>query len=145
MSGLTILPFAPEDAMDLMKSARETTMARYLGNIDLSVVATGGPCSTVFWHGQPIAASGLIEMHRHRAAAWLLMKTMPFAALVGLIRAMRGALNCCPYRRVEAHVDLGFAPGHRMAALLGFKIETRCKPHWFPHGGATEYVRLRPE
>jgi hypothetical protein len=71
-----------------------------------------------------IACLGAHALHPGRALAWGLLSRDCGPHLLALTRAVRRWLASCPYARIEAHAEQGFAAGARWLRLLGFACET---------------------
>lgn len=92
-----------------------------------------------------IACLGAYALHPGRALAWGLIARDCGPHLLALTRAVRRWLASCPYARVEAHAEQGFAAGARWLRLLGFACETPQGMRRFtPEGRASSlYAWLR--
>jgi RimJ/RimL family protein N-acetyltransferase len=63
-------------------------------------------------------------MDAGRVLAWGLIGRDAGAFMVAITRAVRRYLDLSDFRRIEAHIEHGFAAAHRWARLLGFTDET---------------------
>lgn len=146
-SGLVLSPFDPAALKEMANEAVEMQIRPYLADFELEVLAMKGPAWMGHWNGRVIGCAGLAEIYGDgstRAAAWMVLKPMPVAAVVALAREIRRRLASLPYRRIEADIEAGNDKARRWAELLGFRIETKQKLGFFPNGGpAAEYVVLK--
>lgn len=77
------------------------------------------------WDGHRcVAAAGMVPVFAHRAVVWAILSEEAAPHLLSIVRKMRGALDLSPFKRVEMTVRVGFEPGHRLARLMGMKLET---------------------
>ena len=96
--------------------------------------------------GRCLGAAGFIPQWPGRALCWALVSKHTGRHMRPIIRRMRHEISMynghCA--RLEMHVRADFAQGHRLAAMLGFDVETLNAPKFFPDGGAgTVYARVR--
>lgn len=87
--------------------------------------------------GRLLGSAGFVPQWPGRAVAWALFGAIPPASWPRVVAKIRGelaALHCGGYRRIEAQVARGFAPGCRLAHLLGFEVEALAEG-WGPDGG----------
>lgn len=105
--------------------------AEYAKSLELSGGFTG------LVDGKVIACGGCAEVWQGRAVVWALISKDAGRYMVQIHRAVRGFLMASQYRRIEAWVDVGFAPGERWLEMLGFTKETPEPMQGFrPDGGA---------
>ena len=89
-----------------------------------------------------LACSGIIEMWEGRALVWAMLSGNLGNRFLRVHRAVKKFLDTVSYRRIEAHVDVGFNNGTRWIELLGFRQEIPCMKGFLPNGGdAAMYVR----
>lgn len=138
---LTIVPFAPAHVHAMVNHGTQEHLVGHFTERDLDDLATRGPAWTAMRGGDIIGCAGLIEAHRFRATAWVLVaKTSP-RDFVGFDRAVRHVLKTCGYARIEAYVDPRSDVAMRWIALLGFEMERAYIPFFFNDGsGASEWA-----
>lgn len=113
-------------------------------------------CFTALHDGQVVGCGGIHDYYpgtpRQRGEAFAILDgSRSRRAFPVLFRAMARILRQSGFRRIEAVVDEGFTPGHRLAFLLGFQVETRdtfgrpaAMRGYRPDGrGAVLYSRIR--
>lgn len=82
---------------------------------------------TGFVEGRVVGCAGLVPQWPGRAQAWLLVgPALPrraWPAITAKVAAILDAGHAAGFRRIEATVVDGFAPGHRWIRRLGFRAE----------------------
>lgn len=101
---------------------------QYTGSIadlsmDLTPLSEQGLAWTVEHDGVVIGIGGLTPQWEHRAIVWALLAGDIGHHFIAIHRAVRRFLTDAPYRRIEAHVDVGFKEGVHWMKLLGFECE----------------------
>lgn len=110
---------------------------------DLTPLADQGLAWSAEHDGQVIACGGLLPQWEGRAMAWMLISESAGPHFFGIHRAVSRFLARAPYRRIEAHVDVGFTAGSEWMKMLGFEIESY-KRAFRPDGAdMLEFVRIR--
>lgn len=90
-----------------------------------------------------VACGGLLPQWHNRALAWMLIGEDAGRHFAAIHRAVHRQLVVAPYRRIEAHVDVGFSAGVRWMRMLGFELESY-KRAFRPDGAdMLEFVRIR--
>lgn len=124
------------------------TAQRYVGDladvsVDLTPLSEVGLAWTAEADGQVVMCGGLLPQWENRALAWALVgeNAGPHFALIH--RHVKQFLARSPYRRIEAHVDVGFAPGARWMKMLGFELEAYKKAFRPDGADMLEFVRIR--
>lgn len=120
----------------------------YTGNIadvttDLTPLADLGLTWTGEVGEQVIACGGLLPHWEGRATAWMLIGEAAGPHFVEVHRAVQGFLDRSMYRRIEAHVDVGFEPGIRWIKMLGFELEAYKRAYRPDGADMLEFVRIR--
>lgn len=119
-----IRPWAPGDTERIELQPAQRYMTRFIdASTDLSHLADQGLAWTAEEDGRIIAIGGLIEEWAGRATAWTLISEHAGCRMPAIHRAVKRFLDAAPYRRIEAHVDVGFAEGVRWMRMLGFEME----------------------
>jgi hypothetical protein len=99
---------------------------------------------SVLHNGAVMVCSGLVEMWPGRALLWSFFDHRAGRCMTALVRAARKVLDESQYRRIEMDVDCEFAEAHRLAALLGFKLECERRVAYRRDGGDSAlYVRIK--
>jgi hypothetical protein len=88
-----------------------------------------------------VGAAGIRPIWRGRAFAWSLLGKHSGPALPAIAKKLRFVLATFPAKRIEMTVRESFAPGCRLALLLGFQREARL-PAFYPDG-STVYLFTR--
>lgn len=121
---------------------------RYGGDIsdvsqDLTPLSEVGLAWTAEHDGGVIACGGLLPQWEGRALAWMLVSEYAGPHFPAIHKHVKKFLVHSPYRRIEAHVDVGFEQGIRWMRLLGFELEAY-KRAFRPDGAdMLEFVRIR--
>lgn len=111
--------------------------------MDLTPLADAGMAFTGEVDGEPIVMAGLVHEWPGRATAWSVVGEKAGPHFIAIHRAVHDFLVRAPYRRIEAHVDVGFEAGIKWMKMLGFEIEAY-KRAWRPDGAdVLAFVRIR--
>lgn len=124
------------------------TAQRYTGDLadvsaDLTPLSEVGLAWTAEVDGQVVMCGGLLPQWENRALAWALIGENAGPHFAVIHRYVRQFLTHSPYRRIEAHVDVGFAPGARWMKMLGFELEAYKKAFRPDGADMLEFVRIR--
>lgn len=92
---------------------------------------------------QVIACGGLLPHWPGRATAWMLISAGAGPHFRAIHAHVRRLLVRSPYTRIEAHVDVGFAPGVRWMKMLGFELEAYKRAYRPDGADMLEFVRIR--
>ncbi len=99
------------------------------------------------WAGEAgdkvVACGGLLPHWPGRATAWMLVSEAAGPHFAAIHRAVYRFLARSPYRRIEAHVDVGFEAGIRWMKLLGFELESYKRAYRPDGADMLEFVRIR--
>lgn len=130
------------------ESVNLQTAQRYSGDladvsVDLTSLSEVGLAWTAEVDGGVVACGGLLPQWENRALAWMLIGENAGPHFAGIHRHVRQFLARSPYRRIEAHVDVGFAPGARWMKMLGFELEAYKKAFRPDGADMLEFVRIR--
>lgn len=71
-----------------------------------------------------VAAAGVVPVFGHRAIAWAMLSEDAGPHMLSVVRKIKSTFPILPYRRIEMTVRADFDAGHRLALLLGMKLET---------------------
>lgn len=123
----------------------QTEERRHVVTPEAAEALAGGHGLSAWRSGQCLGAAGFIPQWPGRAQCWaLISKHMRHGALP-IVRRMQQevdeyAQHCA---RLEMQVRHDFHAGHRLADMLGFKVEVMHAPKFFPNGdAATLYARI---
>lgn len=121
---------------------------QYTGNVgdishDLTPLSDLGLAWTGEADGRIIAIGGLLPEWHNRATAWTILSGDIGPHFSAVHRAVRNFLVRAPYRRIEAHVDVGFDAGIRWMKLLGFEFEVYLKAFRPDGADMLQFVRIR--
>lgn len=105
---------------------------RYSGDLadvsqDLTPLSDAGLAWTGEVDGTVICCAGLAPQWHNRAIAWALVGESAGRHFAVIHKAVHRFLVSAPYRRIEAHVDVGFPQGARWMKMLGFEVEAYMK------------------
>lgn len=116
-----------------------------IGNIetDLTPLSNIGLAWTAEHDGEIIACGGLMPQWEHRAIAWMIIGENAGPHFVALHRHVYRGLVKAPYRRIEAHVDVGFAAGVKWMKMLGFELEAYKRAYRPDGADMLQFVRIR--
>lgn len=89
---------------------------------------------SVFLDGALLFTGGFVPMWQGRAEAWAMFNPDCREHFYTLHKIVKKHLEACPFRRVEATVDLEFENGHRWIRALGFELEAPRLKAYFPDG-----------
>lgn len=124
------------------------TAQRYAGELgdvsmDLTPLSEVGLAWTAESGDTVVACGGLLPQWENRALAWMLIGENAGPHFAAIHRHVRQFLIRSPYRRIEAHVDVGFAAGIRWMKMLGFELEAYKKAFRPDGADMLEFVRIR--
>lgn len=98
------------------------------------------------WVGNTcVGAAGIVPMFPHRLIAWALLGKTAGPHFPTIVRKIRHVLRDDPSPRIEMTVDVEFKAGHRLARLVGMKLETPEPLRKFGARGEDQmmYARIR--
>lgn len=110
---------------------------------DLTPLSELGLAWTAEVGGKVIACGGLLPQWENRAVAWMLIGWNAGPHFTALHRHIKHFLVTSPYRRIEAHVDVGFEAGIRWMKMLGFELEVYRRAFRPDGADMLEFVRIR--
>lgn len=94
---------------------------------DLTPLSDAGLAWTGEVDGAVICCAGLDPQWHNRAIAWALVGESAGRHFAAIHKNVHRFLMSAPYRRIEAHVDVGFPQGARWMKMLGFEVEAYMK------------------
>lgn len=77
--------------------------------------------------GVVVGVGGIVRHHEQMGEAWTLLSPAAGRVMPQIHRLVRGVLDRCELRRVQAYADPNFWPAQRWLRLLGFVHEGRCR------------------
>lgn len=121
---------------------------QYVGDLadvshDLTPLSDLGLAWTAEANGEVIACGGLLPQWENRAVAWMLVGAGAGPYFKAIHRHVKQFLVKSSYRRIEAHVDVGFEQGIRWMHMLGFELEVYRRAFRPDGADMLEFVRIR--
>lgn len=110
---------------------------------DLTPLADVGMAFTALDGDEVVAMGGLVPEWPGRATAWMVIGANAGPHFVALHRAVYRFLVRSPYRRIEAHVDVGFEAGVRWVKMMGFEMEAYLRAFRPDGADMLQFVRIR--
>lgn len=133
----------PGDTEKLMLQPSQMYMGAILKDLNLEPLAV----RRMAWVGETeegiVGIAGLSPQWEGRATAWALISTLAGKHFFQIHKQVLKFLVECPFRRVEATVDVGFEPGHRWVKMLGFEPEGYLRAYRPDGGDQILYARVR--
>ncbi len=87
---------------------------------------------------------GVVEYWQNRGEAWAIVNRRAREHFLGVHHIVRGFIENCPIRRIEAAVMLGSHNGHRWVKALGFQLEAHRVAAYLPGGqDCALYARIK--
>lgn len=127
----------------MIQPAQQYTGALGDMSADFTPLSEVGLAWTADHDGTIVAIGGLLPEWHNRATAWTMLSGDIGPHFAGVHRAVKKFLIRSPYRRIEAHVDVGFEPGIRWMRLLGFEFEVYLKAFRPDGADMLQFVRIR--
>jgi len=132
-----------DSARVLLQPAQQYTADIADVTSDLTDLSNLGLAWTGEHAGQVIACGGLLPHWPGRATAWMLIGQSAGPHFAAIHKHVARGLLTHPYRRVEAHVDVGFTAGIRWMKMLGFEMEAYKRAYRPDGADMLEFVRIR--
>ena len=132
-----------DSAKVLLQPAQQYTADIADVTSDLTPLSELGLAWTGEHEGQVIACGGLLPHWPGRATAWMLIGQAAGPHFAAIHKRVARGLVTHPYRRVEAHVDVGFTEGIRWMKMLGFEFESYKRAYRPDGADMLEFVRIR--
>lgn len=93
--------------------------------------------------GRVICCGGVVEYWPNRGEAWAIFDTRCRKEFIAIHNHVKRLIKICPWKRIEAAVNVEFDAGHRWAKALGFKMEAENMKAYRPDGGDSAlYARI---
>lgn len=122
---MTIIPFSPEHAGALDIQAAQVHYLSVMTPQFLSNLERLGPAYSAIIDGRLMGSAGILDTGLGTGVLWALVHKDAGRHFVPLFRAVQRLKTLVRLRRLEATVEVGFAPGCRALELLGFVQEGR--------------------
>lgn len=119
-----VVPYEPQHLRAMAVQPAQAHIGALIADGYAEKVCQGGPGWTALVSGVPVCCAGFHEPWPGRAVAWAILGD-PGRHMRAVTRAVASTLDACPSERIEAYVRVGFRPGERWAAMLGFHREAR--------------------
>ncbi len=132
-----------DSAKVLLQPAQQYTADIADVTSDLTPLSELGLAWTGEHEGRVIACGGLLPHWPGRATAWMLIGHAAGPHFAAIHRHVFKFLTRSPYRRIEAHVDVGFKEGIRWMKMLGFEFESYKRAYRPDGADMLEFVRIR--
>jgi len=143
MPDVRTVPFAPAHLRSMRIQPRQRTFLDFVP-AELAEQLADKPSITVIDGEEPLLCGGVIEMWPGRALCWAYFAEGIRERMIAVVRAARRFIQDNAPARLEMDVERDHEEGHRLAPLLGFRLETECMPNYYPNGNAASlYVRIR--
>ena len=121
---IEIRPSRNEDIYKLDLQTGQTSSIDLVNDeFDLATYADAGMAETVVQNGEVLAMWGAEQVWEGRTIVWALLSQNIGLTMPVIHRHMVKFLSRLTSRRLEAYIDVGFAPGHRWVKMLGFEVE----------------------
>lgn len=121
---MRIFAFHPNHARQIkLQSAQSHVKDDLLQPGIAESLANAGQSFTAIESDQVIAIAGIAMQWEGRAIAWALVSEDAGKHFLAIHRAVRGFLDQCDIRRIEAFVDSDFEQGMKWMKMLGFENE----------------------
>lgn len=136
--------FHRTDALKLKDYAAVSYLAEIVQPEHLAQAETLKYSYSVYAGDQILLCAGVHEYWKDRGELWAMFDANCKRHFVGLVGAIRRFMDVCPLRRLEAVVDHGFEPGHRLVRALGMKLECETMEAYRHNGiNSSLYARVR--
>ena len=110
---------------------------------DLTGLSNAGMAWTGEHEGEIVGIAGFTPQWENRALAWALISESAGLHFVKIHSEVKKMLTQAPFRRIEAHVDVGFQPGTRWMKMLDFEPEGYMKAFRPDGADMLLYARIR--
>lgn len=135
---MTLIPFSPQH-VEMM----EVQPAQRLYVQQADELLCGDAWTGIADDGSIVGCAGLVEVWEGRAYAWAVLSSGAGKHMRQVVSAIRRKLDESPIRRIEMAVDCRFGEGCRLARLLGFELEAKCRAYLFKGRDAFLYARVK--
>jgi hypothetical protein len=140
---MIVRPWVKGDYERLDLQAAQQYIGELAENVDLTELSEAGLAKTIEVDNRVIFVGGLMPQWHNRAIAFALVAQDAGGHFVTVHRAVQDFFFNAPYRRIEAHVDVGFEQGVRWMRMLGFELEAYKKAFRPDGADMLEFVRIR--
>lgn len=104
----------------------------------------GGLAISAWASGVCLGAAGILQEHRYRAEAWLLLGDGCARYLKPILRHIRYVLDTTEIRRIDMSVRASNKQGHSLARALKFEYEATLQSYHMSGDDVMIYKRIRP-
>jgi hypothetical protein len=118
---LSIVPFSAKD----LEALRPNMGDRAVSKEQVEALENEKYSYTLMNDGKVVACAGVIEWWTGRGEGWMFIGPHTFQELLFFYRAVKRFFAACPFRRVEAVVEVDFPEAHQWVLNFGFKFEGR--------------------
>lgn len=143
MADVRVVPFAPTHLAAMRVQERQRTFLDYAPE-GLSEQLAARPSITVLAGDTPLLCGGVIELWPGRGLCWAYFAEGIRERMTAVVRAARRFIDANAPARLEMDTEIDHEEGHRLARLLGFRLEAPRMECYYPNGNAGAlYVRIR--
>jgi len=141
---MIVRPWEKGDTAKLKLQPAQSYLADMIdAESDLTELSDQGLVFTGEIDGKVVGIAGLSPQWENRAIIWSLLSEESGAHFVHITKVALRLLEDCPFRRVEATVDVGFEQGHRWIKMLGFELEGYMKAYRPDGADMILYARVK--
>lgn len=140
---MIVVPFRAEHLQQLQLQDAQAYCGPHI-TAEYAKMLEGQFSFTAMVDDRPIGVGGATELWEHRALLWSMVDRRAGPHFVAIHRAVQRFIDMLPHRRIEAEVDVDFAPGHRWVRALGFTLEApRMRAFRVDGGDSALYARVK--
>lgn len=141
---LEVRKFHRDDVAKLKDYAGVSYLREFIKPADLLRAEQLKYCYSVYKGEQILLCAGVHEYWQDRGEMWAMFDANCKREFIRLVTLIRRFMEVCPLRRLEAVVDHGFEPGHRLVRALGMKLECETMEAYRHNGiNASLYARVK--
>lgn len=141
---MIVRAFDPDDIEKLLLQPAQAYLRPMIAGRGYGEALAQGEAWTGIEAGRIVACGGVCPLHGFMGNAWAMIAADLKHSFLIVHRVALRVLDAYPASRIEAHIDCGFANGHRWAKALGFELEAPRMRKFTPDGrDAALYARIR--